>query len=501
MADASTLNSWLVRASANPETGLRLLDRREDASWLSWSEVRERAQRVAGGLRAAGVKRGDRVAVVYPTGAGFFDAFFGVLLAGAVPVPLYPPVRLGRLDEYHHRTAAMLTRGGRASGARRPAGSRVLRSSLVGARPGCRISAGGHAVPEARQMRPSYRRPPRAGAVLVGNDAGSKAGGAEPSSPPGPGASVSTVLARDGRTVHSGVSWLPLYHDMGLIGCVFPALERPGALTLVPPELFVARTGGMAPRHFPLPGDDVPGAQFCLWPVRGEDPGRELDGVDLSSWRVALNGAEPVAPEGSPEFRERFARWGFRRTALTPVYGLSEAALAVTFSELERPFQAAVSTADPPGGRRHGPGAKKAWSWCPWGDRCEASRCECRSARQPAASPAGGPCQVQGPSLMAGYLDQAEATRRGHQERLARHRRPGLPGGWRALSCRSRERRDHPAGSKPLAPSSWRTQCNGLEGVRTGCTVAMSYLPEDGETERLVVLVEARKGCPHETTL
>jgi len=109
-----TLNQLLRRAAGFPETGLRFLDRREDATWTSWPEVHAAAAATAGGLRALGLERGERVALVYATGPEFFHAFFGVLLAGAVPVPLYPPVRLGRLDEYHQRTAAML----RAAGAR-----------------------------------------------------------------------------------------------------------------------------------------------------------------------------------------------------------------------------------------------------------------------------------------------------------------------------------------------------------------------------------------------
>jgi len=108
MSDFSTLNGLLESAARSADGGLRILDRREHSRWLPWSEVRERAQAVAGRLREVGVLPGQRVALVYPTSVGFFDAFFGVLLAGAVPVPLYPPVRLGRLDEYHRRTAAML---------------------------------------------------------------------------------------------------------------------------------------------------------------------------------------------------------------------------------------------------------------------------------------------------------------------------------------------------------------------------------------------------------
>ncbi|HEY0782079.1 MAG TPA: AMP-binding protein, partial [Thermoanaerobaculia bacterium] len=88
---------YLERAGRRAEGGRRFVDRAERPEWLPWSEVRGRAEIVCGGLQALGVRQGDRVALIYPTGPDFFAAFFGALLAGAVPVPLYPPVRLGRL--------------------------------------------------------------------------------------------------------------------------------------------------------------------------------------------------------------------------------------------------------------------------------------------------------------------------------------------------------------------------------------------------------------------
>ncbi len=102
-----TLNETLDRAAGH-DSGVTFVDARERDTFLSWREVRERALRFAGVLMARGVRRGDRVAIVLPTTPDFCDAFFGALYAGAVPVPLYPPVRLGRLDEYHRATARML---------------------------------------------------------------------------------------------------------------------------------------------------------------------------------------------------------------------------------------------------------------------------------------------------------------------------------------------------------------------------------------------------------
>src|SRR3990167_1387674 len=103
-----TLQELLARAAGFPEAGLRFLDRDERATWVAWPEIRQRAEEVAGGIKALGLARGERVGLVYPTSPEFVIAFFGVLAAGCVPAPLYPPVRLGRLAEYHQRTARLI---------------------------------------------------------------------------------------------------------------------------------------------------------------------------------------------------------------------------------------------------------------------------------------------------------------------------------------------------------------------------------------------------------
>ncbi|MEJ2084224.1 MAG: AMP-binding protein, partial [Acidobacteriota bacterium] len=103
-----TLNQALTRAARHANAGVRLLDRRERETWVSWSRIHEQAGIVAAGLAASGVERGAAVGLLYPTSEEFFSAFFGTLLSGAVPVPLYPPTRFGRLESYRLRTAGML---------------------------------------------------------------------------------------------------------------------------------------------------------------------------------------------------------------------------------------------------------------------------------------------------------------------------------------------------------------------------------------------------------
>ena len=105
----TTIQRRLQQAAESDGVGIVLIDRNERETNYSWSDIYTRAAIAAGALSDAGVSAGDHVAIVLPTGIAFFDTFFGALLLGAVPVPLYPPVRLGRLDEYATKTGAMLT--------------------------------------------------------------------------------------------------------------------------------------------------------------------------------------------------------------------------------------------------------------------------------------------------------------------------------------------------------------------------------------------------------
>ena len=155
---------------------------------------------------------------------------------------------------------------------------------------------------------------------------------------------------------------------MGLIGCVFPALSRDATLTLLGPELFVARPALWlrALSRYRATISPAPNFAYSLCVTRVTDA--EMEGADLSGWRTALNGAESVAPSVLRAFCDRFARWGFRPEALTPVYGLSEAALAVTFSDLDRPFRGralrprGLWPASAPPARRRTAGRSSPWA-------------------------------------------------------------------------------------------------------------------------------------------
>ncbi len=508
-----TLQRLLQRARDFPLAGLRLVDRSERETFLSWAAIAEQSALVAGGLAERGVRPGERVALVYPTSAEFFFAFFGTLLAGAVPVPLYPPVRLGRLAEYHVRTAAML----RSAGARLLLAEGRVRALLGEMLAMARLPLGGLTLAELpRDARLASDGAP-SDLALVQFSSGTTV------EPKPVALSQRAVLAQvqalnalwpaldqagDPAAI-TGVSWLPLYHDMGLIGCVFPALERPSVLTLVPPEAFVARPAlwlRALGRHRATISP-APNFAYALATERIRD--EEMEGIDLSAWRLALCGAETVVPAILRAFAARFARWGFRAAALTPVYGLSEAALAVTFADLERPFLAlrveraalvergeVIPVTAPPAGT--GEDVGKAIEIASVGKPLAGFRIALRDERG-AAVPEDriGRLFVAGPSLMRGYLDQPDATAAALQDGWLDTGDLGfLHAGELFLTGRAKE--ILLVRGRNYAPADLELAVAELADVRRGCVAAASHLQPGRETEAVVLFVEHRKSVPPE---
>ncbi|MEZ5330655.1 MAG: fatty acyl-AMP ligase [Thermoanaerobaculia bacterium] len=470
--------------------GLRFLDRREEERFLGWPELVERGLRVAGGLAAEGIRPGDRVALVFPTGEEFFDACFGALLAGAVPVPLYPPVRLGRLGEYHARTGAMLS----AAGAKM-----LLTDRRVGSLLGESVErAGPDVVFRTLERLPAGEPPPLAGSS---DDLGLVQFSSGTTVEPKPVAlshrallAQLDVLNRHWRHIEgvSGVSWLPLYHDMGLIGCIFPAAEHGAELTLLPPELFVAKPALWLRALSRYRAEVSPAPNFayalCVERVRDE----EMEGVDLSSWRVALNGAESVAPAVLRRFVERFGRWGFRPEALSPVYGLSEAALAVTFSDLERPFET-LRVGRERLAQGHAEPDEEGLELVSVGRPLPGFTVEIRD-EEGTSLPEGrvGRVWIAGPSLMDGYLGRPEETARVLVDGWLDSGDLGfLSGGELYLTGRAKDVLI--LRGRNYRPEDVEHAVDGVDGVRTGCTAAVSWLPEGEDGERLVLFVETAR--------
>ncbi|WP_179475251.1 AMP-binding protein [Mycolicibacterium vinylchloridicum] len=465
----------MLDAAAQTEHSLFFVDRNENDTEVSMAEVRRQARDLAGGLRATGVKAGDRVALVLPTGPDFVAGFFGVLYAGAIPVPLYPPVRLGKLDEYRDRTAAML----RAVQAALVITEDRIRPLLESDEAGCRTAAelrgaSGDDVALAAtdlaliQFSSGTTHDPKPVALTHENLLYNMA-------------AIADYFARAGMPEQVGVTWLPLYHDMGLIGNLLTAFYLPRPLVLLPPELFLAVPAAwlraISRHHGTITAAPNFAFGLCLKRIRDED----LNGVDLRSWRLCLNGAELASAEVQRRFSERFERWGFDAQAFTPVYGLAEASLAVTFKPPGSPVKLfeldnkeVVSTGRPLAG-------------------VEVEVRADDSRRLPEGEV--GNIFVRGPSVMAGYFGRGDLTPHVLHDGWLDCGDLGFIHDGELFVC-GRSKETVIIRGANHAPQDFEAALDGLAGVRTGCAVAVGYRPVDADDEALAMLVETTADAP-----
>lgn len=490
-----TLGFWLERASHEPDVGLRFLDRTERAAWYPWPEIWQRVVATCGRLQHSGVRPGDRVALVFPTSVEFIDAFFGTVLAGAVPVPLYPPVRLHRLDEYTARTARML----RAVSARMVLADTRLRPILGRAVADAEPPLGCRTLGELKQgaAEPVPRAPDDLAMVQFssGTTVDPKPVALSHRAVTAQAVALNAHWPDVDGCVDSGVSWLPLYHDMGLIGCIFTALERPGTLTLIPPELFLARPGVWlrAISSYGATISVAPNFAYGLSAAKITD--QDLAGVDLSAWRIALCGAEPVVPRVLRRFTERFAAWGLRPEIVTPVYGLSEATLAVTFADLGTPFVSRHFDRDLLSAEGRAVPAADGVELVSVGRPLDGIDMQVRDGEGRELPPDRiGDVWARGPSIMDGYLGRPEATAEVLRDGWLDTGDLGfLHDGELYLTGRKKDvlilrGRNH-------SPSEVESAVDHVDGVRPGCSVAVTWLPEGADGEMLLLLVETNLGA------
>ena len=490
-----TLGDALERAALDREAGIRLLDRRECDTWMPWSEILAGSERVAAGLAASGLASGDRVGLIYPTSRELIEAFFGAALIGAVPACLPPPPRFASSKSYATRTSAMLDAGGvrmvltEARGRERL--SEILAPLPLGVRSLGDLAAGASTF--ARRAHSA------ADPALIQFSSGTT-GAPRPASLShrsvlGQARLLNSFWPEADGVRHVGCSWLPLYHDMGLIGCVMTALARPGELVLMPSEVFAARPAIWLRAISRFGATISPATNFayayCLESVRDE----ELEGVDLSRWSVALNGAEPISAGVMRGFTERFGRFGFPREALTPVYGLAEAALAVTFSEVARDFVSRrFDRASLTVGRRvvEDPEGREMVSV---GRPVPGFELAIRNAeRADLDEGVVGRIWTRGSTLMDGYLGRGDATREVLRDGWLDTGDIGFMDRDELYIC-GRAKDVIIVRGRNHSPVDIEHAVESVAGVNVGGAAAAGYFPEGCDREQVLVLVERTRGA------
>jgi len=334
-----TLLSVLAwRAQHQPErTHVQLYETNaETPRSITYADLLAGAQSLAAGLLRQGLEPTQAVAIMLPTSQEYLQSFFGVLLAGGVPVPIYPPFRPSQLEDHLHRHAKILTN----------AGARILitvpEARIVGRLLKRHVEGLQHVItPEALLSSTGPFTP-----VSVGPDAVAllQYTSGSTGQPKGVVLTHANLLANIramGDWIEAGpddvfISWLPLYHDMGLIGAWLGSLYYAMTSVLMPPVSFLARPWSWLWAIHNHRGTISAAPNFAYELCLSKIADAELEGLDLSSWRLAFNGAEPVSPQTVRRFGERFARYGFDPVAISPVYGLAESAVGLAFPPLHR---------------------------------------------------------------------------------------------------------------------------------------------------------------------
>ena len=306
------------------------------AEELTYARLHEGAARVAAGLLERELPPRATVAIMLPTSADSFYSFLGILLAGGIPVPIYPPARASQIEDHMRRHAGILSNAQARILITMPeakALALLLRSqvgSLAAVVTPAEISAG-----SGQSMRPAPRADDIAFLQYTSGSTGS---------PKGVVLTHANVLANlnamgKALNVDSSeifVSWLPLYHDMGLIGAWLGSLYYGFRLVAMSPLTFLARPQSWLRAIHRYRGTMSAAPNFAYQLCARRIDEKELEGLDLSSWRLAFNGAEPVSPDTLEEFAARFEKYGLRPTSLTPVYGLAECSVGLAFPPLDR---------------------------------------------------------------------------------------------------------------------------------------------------------------------
>ncbi len=465
---------------------------------LTYRRVAEQAQAVASGLRQAGLQPGERVAIMLPTSEDFFAAFFGVLYAGGVPTPIYPPARPSQIEEHLKRQARIL-RNAQATlliaAHEASAVARLLKLQVESLRTVL-------SVDELSQGTESWKVKVNAQSTALLQYTSGSTG-----DPKGVVLSHSNVLANIramGEAMEAGpddvfVSWLPLYHDMGLIGAWLGSLYFAAPLVVMSPLTFLVRPQqwlwAIHRHRGTLSASPNFGFGLCLHKIEDQ----AIAGLDLSSLRMVANGSEAVLPDTISQFAARFAKYGFKPEAMAPVYGLAENAVGLAFPPLGRP--PIIDRIDRAALTRHGRALpataddSTALEFVACGRPLPEHEIRIMGATCELGEREEGQLQFRGPSATRGYLDNPAKNRELFDGDWLNSGDLGyIAGGDIYITGRSKDIIIR--AGRHIYPEEIESVVGDIADVRKGCVAVFGTRDPQRGTERVIVLAETRETEP-----
>ncbi|OGI47680.1 MAG: acyl-phosphate glycerol 3-phosphate acyltransferase [Candidatus Muproteobacteria bacterium RIFCSPHIGHO2_01_FULL_65_16] len=485
---------WHVRA--HPERAhIQLRGEADKTETITYRDLSRGAAAVAAGLQRRGLLPGQTVALMLPTGREYFLSFYGIVLAGGVPVPIYPPARPTQLEDHLRRHRGII--------------ANCLAAILI-------------TVPEARRIAQLLKSQVETLAHVVTVEE-LAAGAADFTAVPIGAQDIAFLQYTSGSTgnpkgvvlTHANllaniramgaavradstdvfVSWLPLYHDMGLIGAWLGTLYYAAQLVLMSPLAFLTRPQRWLweiHRHrATLSAGPNFAYELCLKRIEDGD----IEGLDLSSWRIAFNGAEPVSPATLERFCRRFRDYGFRCEALTPVYGLAECAVGLAFPPLargplvdtiERDTFTRTGAAVPARGAH---ALRFVSCGLPLPDHelrvVDAAGRELPERRE-------GRLEFRGPSATSGYFRNPQETQKLFDgDWLDSGDLAYTAGGEVYITGRIKDVIIH--AGRNIYPHEIEEAVGNIPGIRKGCVAVFGVADPQSGTERLTVLAETRE--------
>ena len=331
----SNLIQMLENGASQRGEGLIVLDRQNRATRKSYEDLLEGARVVANYLRNRGLQRGDKVLILLMTSTPFTDAFFGTILAGGVPIPASLPMTFGDITKYLTNLKHILQNSEARFILTFSKVRAVIGNVLVGEN-NLKELILAEDITDELPIHPGFPSIDTSDPALFQYTSGTT------SLPKGVVLTHQAILSNVYGIAHSigvspadvGLSWLPLYHDMGLIGGMITALYSGSRMVIMPPESFVMNPIGWLKNITQFRASVVVAPNFAYHLCSNRVSDEDLRTLDLTSLRVAMNGAEPVDLRTLNAFERKFAPVGFRDNVIFPVYGMAENCLAATFPRL-----------------------------------------------------------------------------------------------------------------------------------------------------------------------